>query len=321
MAAMDPATHTLLLSSLLLVGGALMLGLGSSWLVSGASRLALGLGVTPMVVGLTVVGFGTSMPELSVSVLAALRDSSGLSLGNAVGSNIMNLLLVLGVAAVIRPMEVIGTRRALLRDLGFGLLPALVLTAASWSGFISRPVALLLVAIFVVFLIVTVRVARAERRERVVVGGSPWRNAALTGAGVVVLVWGADLMVRGGVATARHFGISDAVIGLTLVAFGTSLPELATSVAASLKEQSALSVGNVLGSNIFNLGLIVGLAFAIRPGGVPAFVIRQDIPILVAVTLIVGLGILRDGRISRREGGIMLAMFVAYFVFLAQRGG
>ena len=139
--------------------------------------------------------------------------------------------------------------------------------------------------------------------------------------GIVVLVWGADLMVRGGVTVAERFGVSDTLIGLTLVAFGTSLPELATSVAASLKEQSALSVGNVLGSNIFNLGLIVGLAFAIRPGAVPAYVIRQDVPILVAVTLLVGLGILRDGRISRREGAALLAIYVLYFLFLAHRGG
>jgi len=318
---MDPAAQSLLLSLLLLAGGAVMLGAGSSWLVSGASRLALGLGVTPMVVGLTVVGFGTSMPELSVSVLAAMRGSSGLSLGNAVGSNIMNLLLVLGVAAGIRPIEVVGGRRALLRDLGFGLLPALLLLAASWGGVISRPVALVLVGIFTVFLIVTIRVARARREEPVAVGSSPWWNAGLTIVGIVVLVWGADLMVRGGVAVAHRYGVSDALIGLTLVAFGTSLPELATSVVASLKQQSALSVGNVLGSNIFNLGLIVGLAFTIRPAAVPVFVIRQDIPILVAVTLLVGLGILRDGRISRREGASLLAIYASYFLFLAHRGG
>jgi len=318
---MDPAVTSLPFSVLLLVAGAVMLGVGSSWLVSGASRMALGFGVTPMVVGLTVVGFGTSMPELSVSVLAALRGSSGLSLGNAVGSNIMNLLLVLGVAALIRPIDVIGGRRALFRDLGFGLLPALVLIAASWSGFISRPVGLLLVGIFTVFLIVTIRVAHAEREEPVVVDGSRWKNAGLTAVGIAVLVWGADLMVRGGIAVAHRFGVSDALIGLTLVAFGTSLPELATSVAASLKEQSALSVGNVLGSNIFNLGLIVGLAFAIRPAAVPVYVIRQDIPILVLVTLAVGLWVLRDGRISRREGAAFLAAYLVYFLFLAQRGG
>jgi len=322
MTPMEPATIPLLFATFLLLAGAAMLGLGSSWLVSGASRLALGLGVTPMVVGLTVVGFGTSMPELSVSVLAALRGSSGLSLGNAVGSNIMNLLLVLGVAAVIRPIEVVGGGRgALLRDLSFGLLPALVLLAASWGGVIRRPVALVLVGIFTVFLIVTIRVARADRGEPVVVGSSPWRNAGLTVAGIVVLVWGADLMVRGGVSVAQRFGVSDALIGLTLVAFGTSLPELATSVAASLKEQSALSVGNVLGSNIFNLGLIVGLAFAIRPAAVPVVVIRQDLPILIAVTLVVGLGILRDGKISRREGMVLLTIYAAYFLFLARRGG
>jgi len=318
---MDSAAFSLPMALLLLAGGALMLGAGSSWLVTGSSRLALGFGVTPMVVGLTVVGFGTSMPELSVSVLASLRGSSGLSLGNAVGSNIMNLLLVLGVAALIRPIQVTGGRRPLLRDLGFGILPAVVLLVACRDGFIARPVALLLVGIFVVFLLVTIRAARAAREEPMTVGGSRWWSATLTVVGIVVLVWGADLMVRGGVTVAERFGVSDTLIGLTLVAFGTSLPELATSVAASLKEQSALSVGNVLGSNIFNLGLIVGLAFAIRPAAVPGYVIRQDVPILVAVTLLVGLGILRDGKISRREGAALLVIYVMYFLFLAHRGG
>ena len=318
---MELAATSLPFATFLVLAGAVMLGFGSSWLVSGASRLALGLGVTPMVVGLTVVGFGTSMPELSVSVLAALRGSSGLSLGNAVGSNIMNLLLVLGVAALVRPIDVVGGGKVLHRDLVFGVLPALVLVAASWNGFIGRLEALTLVAIFTVFLIVAIRVARAGRDEPVEVSGSPLWNASLTFVGIAVLVWGADLMVRGGVSMAHRFGISDAVIGLTLVAFGTSLPELATSVAASLKEQSALSVGNVLGSNIFNLGLIVGLAFAIRPASVPVFVIRQDIPLLIGVTLLVGLGILRDGKISRGEGALLLAIYAVYFAFLAHRGG
>ena len=141
-----------LLASLVLVGGILMLGLGASWLVDGASRLALRLGVTPMVVGLTVVGFGTSMPEFSVSVLAASRGSGGLGLGNAVGSNIMNLLLVLGVSALLYPIQVTGGRRVIRRDLLFGLLPAVILVVSAWNGRIERLPAMWLLAVFFGFL-------------------------------------------------------------------------------------------------------------------------------------------------------------------------
>jgi len=316
---MDPATP--LAASFMVAGGIVLLALGSNWLVSGASRLALRLGVSSMVVGLTVVGFGTSMPEFSVSVLAAARGSGGLSLGNAVGSNIMNLLLVLGMAAVISPIQVSGARRGMYRDLVSGVLPAVVLIFAARSGVIGRGTALVLVAIFVLFLVTALRTARRERGGRSPVHGPPLLHAGLTVVGIAVLLAGAELMVRGGVGLARHFGISDAIIGLTLVAFGTSLPELATSVAASFRGEAELSVGNVLGSNVFNLGLIVGTAFAIRPGPVPHFVIHQDIPLLVVATLIVGPGILRDGRISRLEGALMLLMFAAYTVFLFLRGG
>ncbi len=309
------------LSAVFLLGGMALLGVGSSWLVDGASRLALRLGVAPMIVGLTVVGFGTSMPELSVSVLAAARGSSGLSLGNAVGSNIMNLLLVLGAAAAIAPIQVVGSRRALHRDLAFGIVPGLILVALAWNGWIGRWTALALIVVFVLFLAACVRTARGDRRTADSGTGRPLAHLGLTVLGIAVLVTGAELMVRGGVGLAHTFGISDAVIGLTLVAFGTSLPELATSVAATLKGQAELSVGNVLGSNVFNLGLIVGVAFALRPAQVPVLVIRQDIPILVVATLIVGLGILRDGRVSRREGLAMLALFGAYLAFLALRGG
>ena len=308
----------------LVVVGIAMLGGGASWLVDGASRLALRLGVSPMVVGLTVVGFGTSMPEFSVSVLAAGRGSSGLSLGNAVGSNIMNLLLVLGCAALLRPIHVVGGRRTLRRDLLFGILPAIVLMVAAWRGTIGRPAALLLVAVFAVFLAVCLVDARRggrDRAERTAVAGHPARHLALTVAGIAVLLVGAELMVRGGVELATRFGVSDAVIGLTLVAFGTSLPELATSVAAALKGEAELSVGNVLGSNVFNLGLIVGTAFTIRPSAVPVYVIHHDVPLLVLATVLVGVVVLRDARINRTEAALMLAAFAAYLAFVVVRGG
>ena len=304
---------------LLVTGGILFLGLGASWLVEGASRLALRLGISPMVIGLTVVGFGTSMPEFAVSPMAALKGSGGLSLGNAVGSNIMNLLLVLGVAAVLVPIHVIGSRRLLYRDLLFGLVPAIILIAFAHNGWISRPIALLLLAVFVVFIVSAVTKARSSNSAPVVVAGSPVRHLIMTVFGIAVLVGGSEMLVIGGVELATRFGISEALIGLTVVAFGTSLPELATSVAAVLKGQCEIGVGNVLGSNVFNLGLVVGTAFSIRPAAVPVNVILWDIPVLIAATLVVGLFVLRDSCINRWEGAVMLALFIAYLGFIGVR--
>jgi cation:H+ antiporter len=312
-------TFEALLPWLLVTGGILCLGLGGSWLVDGASRIALRLGVSSMVVGLTVVGFGTSMPEFAVSLMAALEGRGGLSLGNAVGSNIMNLLLVLGLAAVLVPIQVVGSRRRLYRDLAFGLVPAMVLVAFALNGFISRPAALLLLVIFASFIVITLSQAGGRSTEPAVVTGSLFRHFLLTVIGICVLIGGSEMLVTGGVELARRFGVAEALVGLTVVAFGTSLPELATSVVAVLKGQSEIGVGNVLGSNIFNLGLVVGTAFAIRPAAVPINVIRWDIPILVAATVVVGLVVLRDGRINRWEGAIMLAMFAVYLVFLGIR--
>ncbi len=310
-----------LLPWVMVVVGIVGLGQGASWLVDGASRLALRLGVSPMVVGLVVVGFGTSMPEFAVSVRAAVVGSGGLSLGNAVGSNIMNLLLVLGVAAMLKPIHVVGGERVLRRDLIFGVIPALLIMVMAWSGFIGRQTAVLLLVVFFAFIVLALRQAKTENTGRTVIGGGPIRHLGLTALGIVVLVIGSELMVRGGIDIARDFGISEAVIGLTLVAFGTSLPELATSVTAALKGESEISIGNVLGSNIFNLGLVVGAAFTINPSAVPVFVIRQDIPFLVIATFIVGKVFIRDGRISRAEGAAMLALVAVYTAYVVVRGG
>ncbi len=309
-----------LLPWLLLAAGIVGLAVGASWLVDGASRLALRFGISPMVVGLTIVGFGTSMPEFSVSVLAAARGSTDLSLGNAVGSNIMNLLLVLGVAAVVVPIHVIGANKVLIRDLVFGLVPPVILLVMARDGDISRGTAILLLTVFVAFIWVALTQAKKAEPADLVVTGSPLRHLAVTVIGIAVLVGGSEMLVRGGVELARRFNVSEAVIGLTLVAFGTSLPELATSVTAVLKGESEIGVGNVLGSNIFNLGLVVGTAFFLRPGAISTFVVYQDIPILIASTFVVGLIVLRDGRISRGEGALMLSIFTAYLVFIAIRG-
>lgn len=314
-----PVTLEVLAPWLFLIGGIIGLGLGGSWLVDGASRLALQLGISPMVVGLTVVGFGTSMPEFAVSLMAALQGSGGLSLGNAVGSNIMNLLVVLGVASVLVPIHVVGSLRLLYRDLVFGLIPAAALIVFAHRGFISRPTALLLLLIFFVFIAVTLSSARKKDPGKAVVAGTVVRHLILTAVGIVVLVGGSELLVIGGVELARRFGISEALVGLTVVAFGTSLPELATSVAAVLKGECEIGVGNVLGSNVFNLGLVIGTAFGIRPAVVPVNVILWDVPILIAATVVTGLIVLRDGRINRWEGGLMLTLFAAYMAFIVVR--
>lgn len=305
----------------MVVAGIVMLAKGASWLVDGASRLALQFGVSPFVVGLTVVGFGTSMPEFAVSVVAAARGSGGLSLGNAVGSNIMNLLLVLGVAALVAPIAVLGSRRALWRDLLFGLVPAVMLIASAWDGDIERSWAIALLVVFAVFMATCLINARGADETQTVVTGRTASHVFLSVVGIAVLVTGSELMVDGGVQLAHRFGVSDAIIGLTLVAFGTSLPELATSVIAAVKGQSEISVGNVLGSNVFNLGLIIGTAFTIRPATVPSFVIRQDIPFLIVATLLVGVVVMRDRKISRVEGAGMVALVTAFIAYVVIRGG
>lgn len=304
----------------LTVVGIILLGFGAFWLVDGASRLALRFGVSPMVVGLTVVGFGTSMPEFMVSVLAAGRGSGALSVGNAVGSNVMNLLLVLGMAAVIREIVVVGRQEELNRNMLFGLLPALALMVGAWNGLISRWLAVVLLVLFAAFVGVTLAKARKGATGRRDASG-PWLgHAAKAMVGMAGLAIGAESLVRGGTVIARNSGISEAVIGLTLMAFGTSLPELAASVAAALKGESEMSVGNVLGSNVFNLGLVVGSAFLLRPSQVPVAIIRQDIPLLAAVTFVLGLGVMRNGRISRLEGVGLLVAVTAYLTFVVVRG-
>jgi cation:H+ antiporter len=228
---------------------------------------------------------------------------------------------VLGVSAALKPIQVVGGERVLRRDLVFGIVPALLIMAMAWNGFISRPTAVVLLVIFTAFIVLALRQAQAEQTGRTVVKGGPWRHLALTAVGIAVLVLGSELMVRGGIELATRFGVSNAVIGLTLVAFGTSLPELATSVAAAIKGESEISIGNVLGSNIFNLGLVVGTAFTIRPAAVPVFVIRQDIPILMLATFIVGKIVIKDGKISRAEGVMMIVLVSVYVAYVVVRGG
>ena len=292
--------------------------------VDGAAASARLLGVPPLLVGMVVVGFGTSAPELTVSALSAWQGSSAIALGNAWGSNICNIALILGLAAAIAPLSV--QREALRFD-----LPALLAaTALSWAlvrdGGVSRANAWILLGVFAAWLagscLLALRTKRGAAAADAPGGGLSGRMAAFwTLAGLAVLVASSRALVWGAVELAQALGVSDLVIGLTVVAVGTSLPELASSVAAARKGEDDLAVGNVIGSNLFNTLAVVGLAGAIRPMPEtdPAIVAR-DIPAAFALTaalLLFAFGLPRrgggrEGRIPRWGGVLLLAFYVAY---------
>ena len=292
--------------------------------VDGAAASARLLGVPPLLVGMVVVGFGTSAPELTVSALSAWQGSSAIALGNAWGSNICNIALILGLTAAIAPVAV---QREALR---FDLPVLLAATALSWAlvrdGGVSRANAWILLGVFAAWLVgsclLAVRTKRGAAAADAPGGGLSGRMAAFwTLAGLAVLVASSRALVWGAVELAQALGVSDLVIGLTVVAVGTSLPELASSVAAARKGADDLAVGNVIGSNLFNTLAVVGLAGAIRPMPEtdPAIVAR-DIPAAFALTVVLLLfafglprrGGGRDGRIPRWGGALLLAFYAAY---------
>ena len=256
---------------LYLVGGLIMLFIGAEGLIRGSSNLAIKIGITPLVVGLTVVAFGTSTPELVVSLKAALLGNSSISLGNVVGSNIANIALILGVAALIRPLDV--HAKVIMREIpimiGISILLLLLLIDGE-LGFIDG---LIFVIGLIVYLVVNVLIARKEKNPEIDSEFSEGLKSklgipvsiVLMIAGLGLLILGANLFVQSAVAIAKIFNVSDAIIGLTIVAIGTSLPELITSIVAAYKKEADIAIGNVVGSNIFNILGILGITALIIP--------------------------------------------------------
>ena len=276
---------------LLVFAGLAILVLAGDALVKGAVNLALRLGIPPVVVGLTVVAFGTSAPELLVSIQAALAGQPGIALGNVVGSNIANVLLVLGIPALIQTLHTShgDSRRGYLTMIAGSVL----FTALLFLGPLGRVHGLILLTGLGIMLWDNVRTARAHRhrqREEEVEGADPrirgWKIAAYLVAGLAALPIGADLLIRGATDIARTFGLSETVIGLTLVAVGTSLPELAATTMAAVRRQADMAVGNVIGSNVFNLLGIIGITALIRPLAVPDEMLRLDIWVMLATSLL-----------------------------------
>lgn len=303
--------------------GLILLYLGAEWLVRGAAALGMKLGLTPLIVGLTVVAFGTSVPELIVSLNAGFAGQGPLAIGNVVGSNIANITLILGIAALVRPLRV---QVQLIRlEVPVMIAVSAVLLLMLRDGVAGRIDGLLLAAGLVAYVGYGVRLARRERDPAVqaefgeALQQPPrplWAYGLQVAGGLILLLAGADLLVRGGTGIARTAGLSEAVIGLTVIAVGTSLPELATSTVAAWKRKGDIAVGNVIGSNLFNILAVLGVAAAATPlaaGGIS----QIDLLVMLGVAVI-ALPILRTGFvISRAEGVLLLLIYVGYIGWLA----
>ena len=317
----------MLLACLFLVAGLALLVKGADWLVDGAAALARRLHVSDLAVGLTVVAFGTSTPELFVNLDAAFRNAPDIAIGNILGSNIANILLILGLAAVLVPLSV--TRSTTWKEIPFSLLAALILAVLAndrWldgasANVLSRSEGLVLLAFFVIFLYYTAGMARRPEELPIRHTVRPRRLPVallLVGAGLLLLILGARWTVNSAVDLATRLGISQAVIALTLVAVGTSLPELATSLVAALRHNPDIAVGNIVGSNIFNIFFILGLTAAVRPLPFPPQR-NFDLAVVVLASLLLLLTMFtgKKHRIDRWEGLLFLATYACYIGWLA----
>ena len=297
---------------LLVMGGLALLVLGGDLLVKGAVNLALRLGITPLVVGLTVVAFGTSAPELLVSLSAALGGSSGIALGNVVGSNIANVLVILGFTALV---SVITTKGHDLRESWAMMMGASVLLIGlavtgrigMWGG-----IALLLALVAVLWRQLSTGGVDEDEIEGAEPGARGFRIALWLGGGLIALPLGANLLVNGATQIAQEFGISDTVIGLTLVAIGTSLPELAASVAAALKGRADMALGNVVGSNIFNILAILGITSIVTPLPIPPEMLRLDLWVMLGTSALLAPFLFKGIALTRPVGAALLAGYAAY---------
>jgi cation:H+ antiporter len=292
------------------LGGLVGLFLGGEALLRGAVGVAQAARLSPLVIGLTVVGFGTSTPELLVSLKAALDGAPDIALGNIVGSNIANILLILGISALVWPITV--ADMALRRDGLVMLGAAVALFAVVAFGSLGRVTGIALVLALITYLWIALRQPRPDADMAVTPDRPLWASGLWVALGLVGLMLGAKYLVDGAVIMARDFGVSEAFIGLTIVAVGTSLPELATSLVAALRKQSDIALGNIIGSNIFNILGILGVTAAITPiAAAPRFA-QFDLPVMVGVSIVFALVLWRGGRIGHVAGLLCLAAYAVY---------
>jgi cation:H+ antiporter len=301
---------------LLFFAGLLLLYYGAEYLVTGSSRLAYSFGISPLVIGMTVVAFATSTPELLVSLLAAIKGSADIATGNIIGSNVANIGLILGAAAILHPLTV--SRRTLLREIPIMIFSGVLLYLMALDGQLGFGDGLILFVLLLAFLFYCLCMGRNDAQVAPEIeadrasSNRRGRDLVLVLVGIVGLGVGAELMVRSAVTMARYFGLSELVIGMTIVALGTSLPELAASMMSAWKGEMDISVGNVIGSNIFNVLFVLGICPMLRPLTVDPSVLRFEMPyMLVCSVLLIPLIWHRNG-LGRRRGVVLLGIYLLF---------
>lgn len=309
----------LMMQLLFLAIGFVLLVKGADWFVEGAASIADKFGIPQIVIGLTIVAMGTSAPEAAVSISAALKGSAEITIGNVVGSNILNVLIILGLTAVICKVSVQKTTIFYEIPMVIGVT-ILMVVMGLLNNVIGRLEGLILLGCMVVYLMYLMRLAKRgasydETLDEVAASSSMTRLLILVVVGVVAIVWGSDIAVNAATAIARIFGMSERFIGLTIVALGTSLPELVTSVTAAMKGNSDIAVGNIVGSNLFNIMFVVGITAVITPV-VYASAFRIDSLVAIGAVVLLWLCVFRKKILNRMHGIIMLACYAGYFVYL-----
>ncbi|MCS6179433.1 calcium/sodium antiporter [Shewanella baltica] len=304
-----------MLITLSIIGGFIILTLGAEALVRGASAIALRLGITPLIIGLTIVAFGTSAPELAVSVKSALAGNSGIALGNVIGSNIANIGLILAITALIRPIQV--QSQVVKRDIPLMILASMLFWGLLLDGELSLIDGVVLLSLLFGYLTFSYISSKNSKNEEEIEAGP--NNPLLSGlfilVGISMLVGGGILFVNGAVDLAKTFGVSEVIIGLTIVAIGTSMPELVTSVIAALKGQSDIAIGNVVGSNLFNILGILGVTAIVHPVSSLGFQ-PFDFMVMLALAIVILPFAWTGLRIGRREGSVLLLTYLGYMVYL-----
>jgi cation:H+ antiporter len=307
-----------MLTALTLLAGLALLIWGADFLVKGASRVAAGFGISPLVIGLTVVAFGTSSPEMAISVSSAWKGEADIAVGNVIGSNIFNVLFILGLSALITPLLV--SKQLVKVDVPIMIGVSVLAFVLSMDGRIAFWEGAILFAGVIAYTIFAIRLGRATGETGEAIDGADrtWLNIAMIVFGLILLVVGSQWLVSAAVEIATAMGVTELVIGLTIVAAGTSLPEVATSITAAIRGERDIAVGNVVGSNIFNILAVLGLTALVAPGGLPVSeaAIRFDYPVMMAVA-IACLPIFFVGyTIQRWEGALFFGYYVAYTAFL-----
>jgi cation:H+ antiporter len=308
--------------ALLIIGGLVLLLAGGEFLVRGAVHIAERFNISPLVIGIVLVGFGTSSPELITSLFAAFEGAPGIAVGNVVGSNIANILLILGATALIAPIAVEGGK-GFVRDSSFLMVASLLCVAACLIGSLNQIAGLVFIIGLAGYIFMAFKQSGQDAEKSEVIEQefgkprNPIVDIAMFVGGLTATIIGARLLVTGSIDLARDFGISETVIGLTIVAVGTSLPELVASIMAALRKHSAIAYGNIIGSNIYNILGILGITAIIKPIDVPPQIVQLDIWVMLGTAALLLIFARSKWVISRVEGGVLLALYVAYAAFLA----